>query len=204
MDRGLLDRLLLHTGTLASLYGKEPQTFIRGAKPKFLHDSPALDPEAKKSYLDSVNYPTVRPAHSPSQNPSLVAPSPSLGNNNLSPPAPLVPPKPRQVSVDDYDQTGGGGYEDGAGLSPAGRGGLLGPDDEEFEEEDEDAALNPSSVTNRQGGGQDVDDPLDPYASLARLSIDGFGSGLGASSDGYGYDAQVPLSGRGAVVHSLL
>lgn len=33
IDRNVLDRLLLHTGTLASLYHQEP-SFIRGAKPK--------------------------------------------------------------------------------------------------------------------------------------------------------------------------
>lgn len=30
LDRGFLDRLLLHTGTLASIYSQEPQGFIRG------------------------------------------------------------------------------------------------------------------------------------------------------------------------------
>lgn len=64
MDRGVLDRLLLHTGTLSSIYHQAPETFIRGAKPKSLHSSPALDPQAKQSFLESLNLPKhIPPEH---------------------------------------------------------------------------------------------------------------------------------------------
>ncbi|GBE82313.1 Adaptor protein complex beta subunit [Sparassis latifolia] len=43
MDRGALDQLLLHTGTLGSIYHKNPETFIRNAAGKALTDSPALN-----------------------------------------------------------------------------------------------------------------------------------------------------------------
>ncbi|THH32130.1 hypothetical protein EUX98_g2073 [Antrodiella citrinella] len=43
MDRGALDQLLLHTGTLGSIYHKNPETFIRNAAGKALQDSPALN-----------------------------------------------------------------------------------------------------------------------------------------------------------------
>ncbi|KAF8741029.1 hypothetical protein AX14_006227 [Amanita brunnescens Koide BX004] len=43
MDRGALDQLLLHTGTLGSIYHKNPETFIRNAVGKALSDSPALN-----------------------------------------------------------------------------------------------------------------------------------------------------------------
>jgi hypothetical protein len=43
MDRGALDQLLLHTGTLSSIYHKNPETFIRNATGKALADSPALN-----------------------------------------------------------------------------------------------------------------------------------------------------------------
>jgi AP-2 complex subunit beta-1 len=36
LDRGLLDRLLLHAGTLASIYHQTPESFIRGAKPRYM------------------------------------------------------------------------------------------------------------------------------------------------------------------------
>ncbi|THU78633.1 Adaptor protein complex beta subunit [Dendrothele bispora CBS 962.96] len=63
MDRGALDQLLLHTGTLGSIYHKNPeasshkanpelllminQTFIRNAAGKALKDSPALNPQSR-------------------------------------------------------------------------------------------------------------------------------------------------------------
>lgn len=63
MDRGALDQLLLHTGTLGSIYHKNPevssflfcitlysfrrQTFIRNATGKALTDSPALNAHSR-------------------------------------------------------------------------------------------------------------------------------------------------------------
>ncbi|KAI0637044.1 Adaptor protein complex beta subunit [Trametes polyzona] len=48
MDRGALDQLLLHTGTLGSIYHKNPETFIRNATGKALTDSPALNPLSRQ------------------------------------------------------------------------------------------------------------------------------------------------------------
>ncbi|KAF9500909.1 Adaptor protein complex beta subunit [Pleurotus eryngii] len=47
MDRGALDQLLLHTGTLGSIYHKNPETFIRNAVGRALVDSPALNPHSR-------------------------------------------------------------------------------------------------------------------------------------------------------------
>ncbi|KIY69969.1 Adaptor protein complex beta subunit [Cylindrobasidium torrendii FP15055 ss-10] len=47
MDRGALDQLLLHTGTLGSIYHKNPETFIRNAAGKALRDSPALNAHSR-------------------------------------------------------------------------------------------------------------------------------------------------------------
>ncbi|KAI5475157.1 AP-2 complex subunit beta [Pseudohyphozyma bogoriensis] len=187
MDRGVLDRLLLHAGTLASLYGKEPQTFIRGAKAKQLLDSEALDPVAKQSFLDSLNLPSYLP---PPVQPTSSA--------QLSPPPPVLPPKPRG-STDDYGP-------DGGDFGTAGRVGLL---DDDGDDEEEGAALNPGQMAISQGvsPGAELEDPLDPYASLARLSIDGFGSGglRSAGTDGgYGYASQSPLPLRGGQNEDLL
>lgn len=48
MDRGALDQLLLHTGTLGSIYHKNPETFIRGAAGRQLTDTPALNPTSRQ------------------------------------------------------------------------------------------------------------------------------------------------------------
>lgn len=49
MDRQLLDQLLLHGATLASIFHRQPQTFIRGAKARHLPDSNALDEVARRT-----------------------------------------------------------------------------------------------------------------------------------------------------------
>lgn len=197
MDRAVCDRLLLHTGTLSSLYGKEPQTFIRGAQARYLKDSPALDPEAKKSYLDSLNLPIHRP----------VPATPSTSNNISRQPlldisdAPALPPKlpSRNNSytneVDNSNINKNGLVSSGLGT------GLVVP---EGDDEDEDSALNPggNSITTT---GEELDS-LDPYAALARLSIDGFRSGLHSAtgSEGYGYEQQSPMPVSAGLDQSLL
>ncbi|TIB05244.1 hypothetical protein E3P96_01288 [Wallemia ichthyophaga] len=49
MDRSLLDSLLLHVGELSSVYHKQPTAFIRGAKVRYLPDSPCLDTHARRA-----------------------------------------------------------------------------------------------------------------------------------------------------------
>ena len=48
MDRQLLDQLLLHGATLSSIFHRQPQTFIRGAKARYMPDSAALDESARR------------------------------------------------------------------------------------------------------------------------------------------------------------
>lgn len=196
VDRGVLDRLLLHTGTLASLYGKEPQSFIRGAQPKYLKDSQALDQDAKKTYLESLNLPKAR----------VLAPPPlpersNTSNSNRDVAAPNLPPKLSR------------GESNYAGPPPPittnGPNGLAGIVAIGGEEEDEDAALNPTAASPTSPNLTE-EDGLDPYASLARLSLDGFGGGGGLRSasegEGYGYDPMSPvmLSGRSRADDELL
>ncbi|GAA6028293.1 hypothetical protein JCM8097_006960 [Rhodosporidiobolus ruineniae] len=222
LDRGLLDRLLLHTGTLASIYAKEAHTFVRGAKPRFLHDSPALNHEAKESYLEALRLPSMSRL-----------PAPSSGG---AAPAPLLPPRPVAGRQDSGDALGASSAAMGASGAAAGQGLLaddLGADEDE--EEEEGAALNPAASTARPaeeeedstdeeqerereeerrreaytpptgpstGVNTPLDEPLDPYASLARMSMDGWGlsaaSGRLASDgqvSGYGYEGPQPVPG---------
>lgn len=51
MDKGMLDQLLLHTGTLGSIYHKNPETFIRTSKPRYLPDSPALNSSSRRHLI---------------------------------------------------------------------------------------------------------------------------------------------------------
>jgi len=48
MDKGMLDQLLLHTGTLGSIYHKNPNNFIRTARARYLPDSPALNSSSRR------------------------------------------------------------------------------------------------------------------------------------------------------------
>ncbi|KAK7693607.1 hypothetical protein QCA50_003176 [Cerrena zonata] len=91
MDRGALDQLLLHTGTLGSIYHKNPETFIRNAAGRALSDSPALNPLSRQ-VLVPLTKPNIPPAiHVPGPGPPLpkdrsVSPIPPS-----SKPAPPVP-----------------------------------------------------------------------------------------------------------------
>lgn len=123
MDRGMLDQLLLHTGTLGSIYHKNPETFIRTAKPRFLPDSPALNLASKRHLITSFGGPASRPRAPRS---SDVAPQPT-GAPAAAAEQPSVPARPAmngtengqaaQVSNDPYSQLaeidllGGGGYQ---------------------------------------------------------------------------------------------
>lgn len=55
MDRQLLDQLLLHGSSLASIFHRVPNTFIRGSKARYMPDSPALD-EAARRYASNHIY----------------------------------------------------------------------------------------------------------------------------------------------------
>ncbi|SCV72241.1 BQ2448_4935 [Microbotryum intermedium] len=196
MDRGVLDRLLMHTGTLASLYMKEPQTFVRGARAKYLQDSPALDPLAKQSQLDSI--PVVR-APTATSSGSGSRPVAAPPTSDSAPPA-LSPRSTRKESTADELPMHQGEV-------------LLGDDDSE----DEDVALNPASnggatsskttttfaTYNNNGTAAlpsplPIDENLDPYASLARMSFEQSAHGGVSAFSQYGYEADQP---RRAGVH---
>ncbi|KAG8217482.1 Adaptor protein complex beta subunit [Butyriboletus roseoflavus] len=70
MDRGALDQLLLHTGTLGSIYHKNPETFIRNAAGRALVDSPALNANSR-----AVIVPLTRP-HLPTTTIAVAGPGP--------------------------------------------------------------------------------------------------------------------------------
>ncbi|KAN0061987.1 hypothetical protein ACQY0O_005982 [Thecaphora frezii] len=83
MDRQLLDQLLLHGSSLASIFHRQPQTFIRNAKARYMPDSPALDETARR-YASTHLYtkPIPRgPVIAPSPRPS----TPSQATDNGSP-----------------------------------------------------------------------------------------------------------------------
>lgn len=220
MDRGVLDRLLLHTGTLASLYGKEPQTFVRGAKPKFLNDSAALDPLAKQSAMNSTMAYSMANANANAG----IASKGSAGAAVATPGggrAPAVPPRPT-VDEDEYSPVStrrGLGRQESTGESMGASSALMAQDllllghdrdgdedDDQEEEEEEAVALNPTgdapapSPGLAQFSAPVVDEALDPYASLARMSLDFGGAaggsgnaGSGSGGNGYGYEGQQPV-----------
>ncbi|KAF9480124.1 Adaptor protein complex beta subunit [Pholiota conissans] len=80
MDRGALDQLLLHTGTLGSIYHKNPETFIRNATGKALTDSPALNAHSRSVLI---------PLAAPQLPPSIVS-VPGPGPNEPRAQAPIV------------------------------------------------------------------------------------------------------------------
>lgn len=230
LDRGLLDRLLLHTGTLASIYQKEAHTFVRGARPKYLHESPALTQEARDSYLEAMRLPVMhRPAGNAAATPNADA-------------TPALPARPGASRQDSSEVMGTGSRSAVLGASqPAATAGLL--DDVDEEGEGEGAALNPGAVANEGEAEEDSDDdrdgddtesdesddsgrglgeanavpgderpdePLDPYASLARMSMDDDWAGLGSAASrggnesSYGYEGPQPVKGGTATDDLLL
>lgn len=93
MDRGALDQLLLHTGTLGSIYHKNPETFIRNAAPRALADTPALNPHSRAVLVhlprmqlppQMANIPGPVESHRDTEPPGAVAQSESG-------PLPLIP-----------------------------------------------------------------------------------------------------------------
>lgn len=206
LDRGLLDRLLLHTGSLASIYQKEAHTFVRGALPKYLHDSSALSQEAKDSYLEAMRLPALRaPAAPAASDPPAVPARPAVGREESGEvmgareysSATLGAPRAAATAglLDDVDEDDD--EEEGTALNPnVGGAGRRGDDDDDEDDDEEDDELR-----NRGGGagGDDGrDEPLDPYASLARMSMDDGWTGLGARGNetGYGYDGPQPVQGN--------
>lgn len=92
MDRTVLDRLLLHTGSLASVYHQAPETFIRNTKPRRLQDSTALTAEARSS-MNAANPLTIAPVALPPRS------TPALGG------LPPLPPKRMESNLSAFDSS---------------------------------------------------------------------------------------------------
>ncbi|KAK8869651.1 hypothetical protein IAR55_000219 [Kwoniella newhampshirensis] len=95
MDKGMLDQLLLQTGTLGSIYHKNPNTFIRTAKARYMPDSPALNASSRRHLITPAGF-----ASSVSTRPAVSAPSvpsrptistPAATSANQQPLSPLTP-----------------------------------------------------------------------------------------------------------------
>lgn len=131
MDRQLLDQLLLHGASLASIFHRQPQTFIRNSKARYIPDSPALDETARR-YASTHLYtkpiprgPVLTPQQQsepePSPSPSIPAPTPPAPSLETEPAAAAADPAPadeqseRAGDGDPYAMLGddfgaGGGY----------------------------------------------------------------------------------------------
>ncbi|GJE87205.1 adaptor protein complex beta subunit [Phanerochaete sordida] len=114
MDRGALDQLLLHTGTLGSIYHKNPETFIRGAAGKALVDSAALNPLSRQ-----VLVPVARP-----QLPAAIrvaGPGPTELRRDGAKPTPAIPagegeePDAGDAASADHEGEGEDGEGEGEG-----------------------------------------------------------------------------------------
>lgn len=57
MEPALLDELLLHVASLASIYHKSPSTFINSYKPRFLMPSPVLQRSRPNTYESTLTSP---------------------------------------------------------------------------------------------------------------------------------------------------
>ncbi|KAF9564684.1 Adaptor protein complex beta subunit [Agrocybe pediades] len=107
MDRGALDQLLLHTGTLGSIYHKNPETFIRGATGKALVDSPALNAHSRAVLIPLTSMPLPPSAVTvpgPGPNEPNTAPKTDIVDLDDSD-APPPPPVPKTLS-NEHDEDG--------------------------------------------------------------------------------------------------
>ena len=126
MDRGMLDQLLLHTGTLSSIYHKSPQTFIRTAKARYLPDSPAMNAGTRR-HLQSASGFAARPAPPPTSSAPPPRPAPPPQSNGTASSLTAPPPLPQRTNsstsfMDDDDpeqDEDGHRLQQGGGRRPA-------------------------------------------------------------------------------------
>ncbi|KZV72900.1 Adaptor protein complex beta subunit [Peniophora sp. CONT] len=90
MDRGALDQLLLHTGTLGSIYHKNPETFIRGAAGKALTDSPALNAHSRQVLVSLAREPPPSMEKVRVAGPGPVEPGVAAVADKPAPPLPVT------------------------------------------------------------------------------------------------------------------
>lgn len=178
MDRGVLDRLLLQTGTLSSVYHRSPEVFIRNTKPKYLTDSPALNPAAKQSYHESLSISTRKPPpilrtstvpKPETESSTSMTPRPESTSRSQTMPIitdsqapPMLPMKPSLSKLKERE------------LNQSSR-------SEEEVSEEMDIGMNATSTSMM------VND--DPYAALSSLDPTGF-----YGSSAYQTDAPLPLT----------
>ncbi|KZV91067.1 Adaptor protein complex beta subunit [Exidia glandulosa HHB12029] len=118
MERGALDQLLLHTGTLASIYHKNPETFIRNARGKALVDSPALNENSRRVLISLPDAympgpaPNIPPPPTPSTKPrSTRDTSPDSAGDVSNPASPAVGPPVPHDPYANLESVFGGAYD---------------------------------------------------------------------------------------------
>ncbi|KII88571.1 hypothetical protein PLICRDRAFT_698930 [Plicaturopsis crispa FD-325 SS-3] len=172
MDRGALDQLLLHTGTLGSIYHKNPETFIRNAMGKALTDSPALNAHSRAVLVPLMRTTLPRsaaPISIPGPNepsmappPSVPAPSAVLNTSKPPPPIPTESSSNGLLDVSTSSSTADSGVGDEDDEEPKGApdpysnldgafGGYLA---------DQPQPMGPGRTAARGGAGGDLDDLL--------------------------------------------
>ncbi|PWN40553.1 putative beta-adaptin [Ceraceosorus guamensis] len=177
MDRTLLDQLLLHGASLASIFHRQPQTFIRGSKARYLPDSPAIDEAAKKSASRHLySRPTPR-------NPGGLANVQAETGARAAPPSALPPSTTDgAAATDDAPATPGALAHNGSSAPTASEGATAETNRSSDEVRRGDSADRPS--------GANGEAEEDPYAMLGDL-----GPEFGGVGGGYAADAPAPRSG---------
>ncbi|TDL27532.1 Adaptor protein complex beta subunit [Rickenella mellea] len=141
MDRGALDQLLLHTGTLGSIYHKNPETFIRNARAKALPDTPALNEKSRHVLVP------LPPTQLPLAVISVPGPGPPPPPPRPSSPPPAPPPLPDRPRAP------------GATMSPSSSHGNDEEDEDAEEEEDRPQNNDPYAGLDGAFGGYAADQP---------------------------------------------
>lgn len=189
MDRQLLDQLLLQSASLASIFHRQPQTFIRGSKARYMPDSPALDETARRhASAHLFSKPHTRTPLIPSTANGMAAASAAT-----SQPTAAVSATTSGAHGSTRDQNG---EDNGASFG----------DDEDstvpaasaFNEanEDDQAGEGKGRADNDGVGNQDAGDSsgADPYSML--------GDDFGGANGGYALDNPAPRT-QGAMADLL-
>ncbi|CAE6421645.1 unnamed protein product [Rhizoctonia solani] len=147
MERGALDQLLLHAGTLGSIYHKNPETFIRTSKGKWLADSPALNQASRAALV-----------HRPEDMPLLPAlPKTTIMRDRPPEPGEEVPGLQNRYTEENNARADASSLLIGAG------------DDDDIDngnDDDADADDDERLPVGGIGGNRSVTDLNDPYAGL--------------------------------------
>ncbi|KAG6376113.1 adaptin N terminal region-domain-containing protein [Boletus reticuloceps] len=149
MDRGALDQLLLHTGTLGSIYHKNPETFIRNAAGRALVDSPALNVHSR-AVLVPLARPQLPTAAVVVAGPGPIEPHTRDQLTDASPDAPKLEPNVPSQSINLLGDNNSPAVEDHNSAL------------DDFRDEDAEAGVD------GDGDDDDIDTnpAADPYANL--------------------------------------